>query len=272
MSILVAEILPSGIVFAADRNVTIRQSDSEGNKILEAQDITSKVLCWPHSRALIGYVGLARVGMQSMHDWLYDFIGDHIHFSDPATVAYDLRDHLQTALGSSADRSIIQFATFAERNGFVVPEYWHVTNVLGMTNGEYDAPSERFEASERLLGFHLKDKAEPGNVRPFLQTLADQFDPFWFHQGINLAVFNTVSGSVKQAFNALQRGGYLKQPQTLADWERHAKMWVLIYGAYFEAFGSPGQRYVGGGADVLSIPWPTGLLNERRGQSEQMAV
>jgi hypothetical protein len=42
----------------------------------------------------------------------------------------------------------------------------------------------------------------------------------------------------------------------LRDWERHAKMQVLTYGAYFEAFGAPGQRYVGGGADTLSMPWP----------------
>jgi hypothetical protein len=34
-------------------------------------------------------------------------------------------------------------------------------------------------------------------------------------------------------------------------------MWVLMYGALFEAFGVPGERYVGGGADVLSIPWPS---------------
>jgi hypothetical protein len=76
---------------------------------------------------------------------------------------------------------------------------------------------------------------------------------------MNLAVFNTVSSAVKQAFAVLQRSGHLPPPQNLDDWERHARMWVLIYGAYFEAFGAPGQRYVGGGADVLSIPWPDNL-------------
>jgi hypothetical protein len=42
----------------------------------------------------------------------------------------------------------------------------------------------------------------------------------------------------------------------LEEWSRHTKMQVLIYGAYYEAFHPPGAQYVGGGADVLTVPWP----------------
>jgi len=33
-------------------------------------------------------------------------------------------------------------------------------------------------------------------------------------------------------------------------------MSILTYGAYFEAYRGVGEQYVGGGADVVSIPWP----------------
>ena len=33
-------------------------------------------------------------------------------------------------------------------------------------------------------------------------------------------------------------------------------MSVLTYGAYFEAYKGPGEQYVGGGADVVSLAWP----------------
>lgn len=260
MSILVCEVLPIGIVLAADRNVTITSSDRQGNAISQVQDLGSKILRWPKNRALLGYVGCATVRGQSMHDWLYDVMGDHIGFTDPEVVANDLRDRLQSEIGGpGAPRSIIQFATFARKGGTVVPEYWHVTNVHGITNGEYDSPSETFLASERLLGFHLREAASPQNIRQYLDTCAQQFQPFWFHQGIDLAVFNTITEAARQAFVYLHRAGCLAPPQSLQDWERHARMWVLTFGAYFEAFGAPGQRYVGGGADVLSIPWPEDL-------------
>ncbi len=260
MSILVCEVLPSGIVFAADRNVTITRCDAHGDTVSEAQDLGSKILRWPKSRGLLGYVGCAAVDNQSMHNWLFDFIGDHIGFTDPEAVANDMRDRLQAKIGGAgAPGSIIQFAAFARREGIVIPEFWHITNIHGMTNGEYDPPSDTFIASERLLGVHLRGQATTQNIREYLDACARRFQPFWFHQGFGLAVFNTVTEAARQAFALLQASGHLVPPQCLEDWERHARMWVLTYGAYFEAFGAPGQRYVGGGADTLSIPWPETL-------------
>ena len=257
MSILVCEVLHAGVVFAADKIVTITTFDAQGNVVSEFQDLGSKILRWPKNRALLGYVDCATVGNQSMHDWLYDFIGDHVAFADPEIVANDLRDRLQAEIGGpGAPGSIVEFAAFSTRESIIVPEFWHVTNVHTMTNGEYDPPSETFTASERLLGFHLRDQTSAQNIRDYLRQRAQLFQPFWFHQGFGLAVFNTVTEATRQAFALLQRSGHLTPPRSLEDWERHAKMWVLTYGAYFEAFGGPGQKYVGGGAESLSIPWP----------------
>jgi len=96
----------------------------------------------------------------------------------------------------------------------------------------------------------------PKELRTYLANRASAHDPFWFHDGIELLVFNTLEDGVKKAFKELHKVGKLPPPQTLEEWERHARMWVLLFGGYYEAFGEPGKKYVGNGADVLSIPWP----------------
>ena len=262
MSIFVAEIVADGIVFAADKNITIPTAqDGNGYPIASVQDLGAKILRWPKQKALLGYVGRAGVGGKTMHDWLYDFMGDHIGFVDPAKVANDLRDRLQTEIGGpDQPASIVQFATFARREGYIVPEYWHITNVHGLDGNGYWPPADNFIAVEQMFKPNPIDpNFQPHHIRNDLDALGDDFRPFWFHQGWNLAIFNTCSEALRQAFAQLHQAGTITPPQTLQDWERHCKMWVLMYGAYFDAFGEPGQRYVGGGADVLSIPWPDDL-------------
>ena len=257
MSLLSIEVLPNGMIFAADRNVTV--SVSKGGVMYQTQEVGSKVLRWPGRRALIGFVGLGNIADQSMYDWLFEFIGEHTHFSESQSIAFELRDSLQRSVGQlDPPRSlIVEFGTFGVRNGVTVPEMWHVTNIPGMNNktGEYLPAVREFIASEEILGHHLSD-VPAQQLREHLAQLARQYDPFWFHQSIDLAVFNTLQGKVKEAFRTLHQSSFLPRPNSLEDWERHARMWVLMFGAYYESFGGPGERYVGGGADVYSMPWP----------------
>jgi hypothetical protein len=39
-------------------------------------------------------------------------------------------------------------------------------------------------------------------------------------------------------------------------WAKHLRMAVLGYSAYFGAFYASFEQYVGGGADVVAVPWP----------------
>src|SRR5690242_14159373 len=87
MSIFVSEVLADGIVIAADKNVTLATFDTDGNVVSEVQDLGSKILRWPKNKGLLGYVGCAAIGNQTMHEWLYDFVGEHINFTEPADVA-----------------------------------------------------------------------------------------------------------------------------------------------------------------------------------------
>ena len=140
MSIFVSEVLADGIVFAADKNVTI--TNLGGSTV---QDSGSKILRWPKRKALLGYVGCAQIGSQTMHDWLYDFMGAHIDFTEPGVVANDMRDRLQSEIGSLRSPSIVQCAAFVSREGHIVPEFWHVTNIHRLAaNGEYLPASYTF--------------------------------------------------------------------------------------------------------------------------------
>ena len=106
MSILVIEVLPQGMIFAADRAVTVTAIQSSGSqtRTYQAQKAGSKILRWPHDRALIGAVGLGEIEGKSTYDWLFDFMGDHIKFSEPEDVASDLQRRLHDKADTRYDQ------------------------------------------------------------------------------------------------------------------------------------------------------------------------
>lgn len=253
MSTLIAYILPQGIIFAADKNITVTPAGGGPSY----QKKGAKILRWPSSDALVGYVGLARVGWRPMSKWLEGFIKRHPTVADPNFIAHELQSEIQAAVGGARKPLIIQFAAFAKHGGVMISEYWHIANIHGMDEetGAYDPPKSFFGCSEELSTKLLKSMAA-SNIRADLATRAKSYDPRWFHQSIGLVNFNVLEAAAKAGIRALQSAGFLPAPATLDDWEKHARFWILQYGAYYSAFYPPGKQYVGGGADALSIPWP----------------
>jgi hypothetical protein len=77
--------------------------------------------------------------------------------------------------------------------------------------------------------------------------------------GIDLAAFNAIDAGLRAAMQAIVLGHPLKLhpfPNSLDEWAKHLRMAVLGYSAYFGAFYAPYEQYVGGGADVVYVPWP----------------
>ena len=80
--------------------------------------------------------------------------------------------------------------------------------------------------------------------------------PLSFRQGTELGIFNTLDAAVRSAMNVIVGASLQPVPSTLEEQAKHLTFTVGMYGAYFDAFYRPYERYVGGGADVVAAPWP----------------
>jgi len=250
------------MIFGADRNITVTQciSTASGQTtiIIQGQGQRPKVLKWPNEKALLGYVGVGQIGGLPTDEWLYKFIGQHL---DPATfqdLAEDLRAEIErqrrTDEGdNAAEPLVVHLGGFEERDGYQVPVVWHIRNASA--SAEYLDAKKEFQVSEAFWEYF--PSIRPAQIRSKLDKLAKNFSPFWFHQGFDLGTFNTVESFLKGAFKLLcEEYPDHKLPQSLVDWERHLKMSILTYGAYFQAFKGPGEQFVGGGVDTVRLDWP----------------
>lgn len=273
MSILLVNLVPQGIIFGADRNIHSEDrgtpefiDGADGKSYYEilhrhySQAPRPKVLRWPKNKALVGYAGEAQIKGVPTDEWLYDFIGDHLEFKSFETLAESLRQSIEAQRridegNEKANPIIIHLAGFEEREGIQVPAVWVIRN-------DHNPPHLTDIRKEFLKFDCLWEKnlwnMTPQTIRGDLSVYANKFNPFWFHQGIDLGIFNLFDAFLKAAIGYLHQAGSLKpeRPQSLEDWERQMRMSILVYGAYFQAYQKPYEQYVGGGVDTVSIPWP----------------
>jgi hypothetical protein len=271
MSILLVEVIPQGIIFGADRNVTIRRvvpqspgtvGNTNINIIQEyrGQSQRPKVLRWPQRKALIGYVGEAKISGVPTDEWLYDFIGDNLNFQNFEVLSESLRLKVEEQRridegNRQAAALIIHLGGFEERDGVQVPTIYVIRNVWHHSPTGYEDIRKEFQKVE-AFGEAFQNTL-PQEIRRHIETLASHYEPFWFHQGFDLGTFNVIEEFLKAAFRTLCEGSSKHSlPQSLQGWEQQVRMSILTYGAYFQAYKGPSEQFVGGGVDVVSIEWP----------------
>lgn len=96
-------------------------------------------------------------------------------------------------------------------------------------------------------------------IRSQVDQLAHAWRPFWFHQGIDLRIFNTLDEVLRAGMRAIVETHPDQPhpfPDSLREWSKHLRMAILTYGAYFGAFHEPFRQLVGGGADIVWAAWP----------------
>lgn len=256
MSILVVEVVSEGMIFGADRNITVSSADGRANQ----GNPQRKVMKWPNEHTLFGFVGAATINGQPIENWLQSIHSDFENFTSLGQIAQDLRTRIETQRkadeGSDpAAGMIVHVGGFEQRDGIWLPHVWHITNTRGTGLYGYLDFNKVYTCIEHMYG-PLKE-IHPSEVRKYLGVLAKQFQPFWFHQGLDLFTFNVLESSIKSSFKLLcEQHPDHRIPNSLDEWSKHVKMQILMYGAYYEAFRPIGQRYVGGGADIEYLPWP----------------
>jgi hypothetical protein len=156
---------------------------------------------------------------------------------------------------NQAEPMIVHIGGFEKVDGFWLPYVWFIRNTHGFGQFGYLDFRKDYSCSEEFWKYF--PSVDPSEIQRLLKVRAKQFNPFWFHQGMDLFTFNVLESSVRASFRLLcERHPDHEIPKTLEDWSKHIRMQILMYGAYYDAFHSEGERYVGGGADVIFTPWP----------------
>jgi hypothetical protein len=120
-------------LFAADRNIT--STAAKGAVLLRGQTQRPKVLKWPNTDAIVGYVGQASIGTVETDQWLYAFIGRNITFKDFDDLAHALTDDLNAAMtaGEITTDITIHLGGFELVAGEWTPRIWFIRNTTDLT-------------------------------------------------------------------------------------------------------------------------------------------
>ena len=255
MSILVVQLVPEGLLFGADRNITteLRLGD---DVLASGQSQGPKVLKWPNHEIVVGYVGRAKIGDEHTDEWLYDFIGRNLSTPLPQ-LAYELKSKLEFDLHGQVDDEsmVLHLGGFVEDAGQWKPQVWYIRNSEAPYRAR-DVKAE-FDVREEIPRYF---PGMTGNqIRADVALRAQKWEPFWFHQGYDLGTFNTLDQVLRAGIGSVVQSHPDHPhhfPDSLREWSKHLKMAILTYGAYFGAFYEPFEQYVGGGADVVWAAWP----------------
>jgi hypothetical protein len=256
MSILVIEVVSEGLIFAADRNITMQHASGSVSRGTPQP----KVLRWPKDDVLFGFVGAATLNGKPIHEWLEDVRSEFASIATLKELSEKLSVRIQNQRAqdegsSAAQPMIVHIGGFEVRDGSNTPSIWYIRNVYKLGQFGYLDFRKDYQVTEEFWRYF--PNIDASEIRDHLKVIAKQFQPFWFHQGIDLLTFNVLQEAIKSAFRLLcQQHPRHDIPVTLQEWSQHARLQVLMYGAYYEAFHAPPQQAVGGGADVVTLSWP----------------
>lgn len=260
MSILVVHLVGEGLLFGADRNVTAWR-ESGGVRVV-GQTQAAKVQKWPNREAIVGYVGAGLVDDRPSHEWLYAFIGRNLEFADFDSLASSLTDDLNAAMasGNLEGPMVLHLAGFEDVAGQWTPRIWFIRNTTALSPEGYEL-GNRFERSEEIAQPDYFGAKNGDEIRAEVLARAQEgrLLIFSFRQGIDLAAFNAIDAGLRMAMESIVHTHPTTPhpyPTTLEEWAQHVRIAVLGYSAYFGAFFAPWEQYVGGGADVVHVPWP----------------
>ncbi len=257
MTLLIANVVPQGLIFAADRNLTDSVTSmkvTEETKVVKVGDVVA------------GYAGRARVAGMPMCDWLRDFLRRR-GAAPLADLGPALAAELELAMSTVPREqrgTIVHLGGFEDgSDGRPLPVIWYVRDAEIQGDGSVRF-LERFEARDELKVAGGEPpyfgSARGDEIRRDLEESGTPLPWAGFRQGWDMSVFGVLD-QLGWIFSAeLVRGVAREQthtaPSTLDEWERFVRFSILVYAAYFEAFYPDGQRPVGGGVDVETVAWP----------------
>jgi hypothetical protein len=258
VSLLVVYLVPEGIVFAADRNL----SAPSGGRMINV-DEGAKVLAWPDGRAILGYVGRATVGSEPADAWLHRFTHEHPDTDDLGRVCNALARALERAMRDVPNEQrgmIVHVAGFDRQDRDGLPLIFYVRDIEVQPDGSF-ARLAGFESRDELKLDQYFGNMTGADIRAALRsTTAENPIPwFSFRQGFDLSAFNDLDRALWWFRARLVAGASRERehraPASIGEWTKFIRFSVLGYEAYFRAFYEPDEQLVGGGVDVEALEW-----------------
>jgi len=265
MSILLSAYFPEGIVFAADKNLTLLYG-IPGNLQQDVEvGATTKVIPWGHRKAVVGYCGIGQLVGLSMEEWLRQFAAKTRDFDDLDKIANQMRDEIQRDFdqdypdGIDIDSTglIVHLGGFRYESDIAVPSMYLISNVPGMDLlGRYEKAVRNFQVSDELRTRVVNEGAR--GFRLWLEKYYQEGKLIWFNNGLNFPAFNVLKEGLWQTLTALRNLPQMPLPQTptLDDRVVYCKMAIELFDSFFRHHFLPSYRSVGGGADAEWVPWP----------------
>jgi hypothetical protein len=261
VSILVVQLVQEGLLFGADRNITAETTLGDGTVMVtvSGQSQRPKVLKWPNTEVIMGYVGEARIEGKPTDQWLYWFLGRHLTFPDLASLAEALRSELDGLFraGDFKQPLIVHLGGFEKLETWT-PRVYFIRNTVELRPDGTFVRGSGFDCSEELSQATYFGDKTGDEIRSYLAT-----HYFGFRQGIDLAAFGVLDQKLREAMEILIHTHPKKPhpvPVTLDERAKHVAFAINGYSAYFASFYPPFDQRVGGGADVVWAEWPAATV------------
>lgn len=266
MSILLSAYFPEGIVFAADKNVTLLYLIPDGIDRDVEVGAATKVIPWARRRAVVGYCGLGHLAGLTVEEWMRQFAAQTRDFDDLATVATQMRELIQRDFdrdypeGANIDRAglIVHLGGFRYEDGIAVPAMYLVSNVPGFDeSGKYGKPRRQFHGPSDELHTKISNVGVK-NFRSWLEQHYREGNLVWFNNGLLFPAFNVIKEGLWRILIALRNWEYTPLPKmpSLEDRVAYCKMSIELFDSFFRHHFQPRYRSVGGGVDAEWVPWP----------------
>lgn len=252
MSAILIRVFAEGIVFGADRNVTV-DGKCDGTvtvpKICKSRD----------SRVLIGNIGVTNLGgfnaLDQIKEVVDSFEGERLSKIAKEVQSGVYQQRLIDDRGKKIRPQIVSIAGYEERDGAVVPECWYISNCYELDEyGDYKDYRSEFGCSDEVRIKTLELNITSGVLRERLRGVNGQ-GYIGFQHSIDLSQFNVLTKFTKGAIDKLYELDSTLLPKTIEDHARPVELALHMFGAFYRVFKPADSQFVGGGADVEVLPW-----------------
>lgn len=263
MTLLVNFYTSKGIVFAADRAITVRKPGGlerweKGSKQRKVHKVTQLGL----TGGVVGFFGLAVVDAEPMDSWLRRTLDAWPGSRTVADLGVYLRNELNRCVDPgqrTANASGFHIGSFESRDGAVVPVMQYISNINKLTEGRYS--DFRTYVTDEHFPRHPNPSStpqcQPAGLREYLRLFAKEHAmPWWFRNG-DLPFAGRAWAGVEAAILAITTSqSEFAVPDTLDHWSALARAVLRLAGDLYPVLVNSGVPSIEGPFDVVQIPWP----------------